>query len=122
MRCSAQCQTVHCQSGSQFIAAIHHRGFNICQIHGHIHKHRHYPPHNHPPSCESQVLIALDAKVDSVLSMTGEARGGGGGEVWWESLSQRPPIKYVVSAYQQAHDVVVATPIYTKCAKTGRCI
>jgi len=59
------------------------------------------------------VLYALDAKVDSVLSMTGEARGGG--EVWWESLSQRPPIKYVMSAYQQAHDVVVATPIYTKC-------
>lgn len=95
--------------------SVRHRGFNICQIHGHIHKHRHYPTHNHPPVFESQVLYALDAKVDSVLSMTGEARGGGGGEVWWESLSQRPPIKYVMSAYQQAHDVVVATPIYTKC-------
>jgi hypothetical protein len=67
------------------------------------------------------VLYALDAKVDSVVSMaTGETRGPGGAsptEVWWESLSHRPPFKYVVSAYQQAHDAVVQTPIYTKCAR-----
>jgi hypothetical protein len=64
-----------------------------------------------------QVLYALDAKVDSVVSLaTGEVQGGGVSppEVWWESLSHRPPFKYVVSAYQQAHDAVVQTPIYTK--------
>jgi hypothetical protein len=68
-----------------------------------------------------KVLYALDAKVDSVMSMTSEAQDGcaGGGEVWWGSLSQRPPIKYVVSAYQQAHDAVVATSIYTKAMELG---
>ena len=70
-----------------------------------------------------QVLYALDAKVDSVVSLaTGEVRGGGGvspPEVWWESLSHRPPFKYVVSAYQQAHDAVVQTPIYTKCGPSS---
>lgn len=61
-----------------------------------------------------QVLYALDAKVDSVVNMaTGESKESAT-EVWWESLSQRPPFKYVVTAYQQAHDAVVATPIYTK--------
>lgn len=72
-----------------------------------------------------QVLYALDAKVDSVVSMaTGEVRGGGGvspPEVWWESMSHRPPFKYVVSAYQQAHDAVVQTPIYTKCGLSSVC-
>lgn len=63
-----------------------------------------------------QVLFALDAKVDSVVTMaTGETKESAT-EVWWESLSQRPPFKYAVTAYQQAHDAVVATPIYTKCA------
>jgi hypothetical protein len=69
-----------------------------------------------------KVLYALDAKVDSVVSMaTGEVRGGGVSppEVWWESLSHRPPFKYVVSAYQQAHDAVVQTPIYTKALELG---
>jgi hypothetical protein len=68
--------------------------------------------------CVLQALYALDAKVDSVVSMaTGEGRGPGvfPTEVWWESLSHRPPFKYMVSAYQQAHDAVVQTPIYTKC-------
>lgn len=63
------------------------------------------------------MLYALDAKVDSVVSLaTGEGREGCANDVWWESLSQRPPFKYVLTAYQQAHDAVVQTPIYTKCA------
>ena len=75
--------------------------------------------------CVLQVLYALDAKVDSMVSMaTGEGRGATASptEVWWESLSHRPPFKYMVSAYQQAHDAVVQTPIYTKCAREHACL
>ena len=62
------------------------------------------------------MLYALDAKVDSAVRTATQVCDGAGaaGDVWWESLSQRPPFKYVVTAYQQAHDAVVQTPIYTK--------
>lgn len=63
----------------------------------------------------TQVLYALDAKVDSVISLAQSVAEEGEG--WWAELAQRPPVKTAVAAYQRAHDTVVATAVYSKCAQ-----
>ena len=59
------------------------------------------------------MLYALDAKVDSVISLAHTVAEEGEG--WFAELAQRPPVKSAVAAYQRAHDIVVATTVYSKC-------
>lgn len=65
-----------------------------------------------------KVLYALDAKVDSVISVASNVRENASSDVW-ERLAQQPPLKYAWTCYQKTHDVVVATPIYTKALEMG---
>jgi len=64
-----------------------------------------------------KVLYALDAKVDSVISLAQSVAEEGEG--WWAELAQRPPVKTAVAAYQRAHDTVVATAVYSKAMELG---
>ena len=67
----------------------------------------------------TQALQVLDAKVDTVMSGLANLKLAALPPVDAVMRTATPTAEAIVERYQQAHDALVAAPIYLRCAEHG---
>ena len=87
---------------------------SICMTYREAYVHR--VDHDSKGECGTQALKVLDAKVDTVMSGLANLKLAALPPVDAVVRTAAPTAEAIVERYQQAHDALVAAPIYLRCA------